>query len=218
MENKKIMLIVLLIIIGLLGITIAIYIAGKEDTNVNEITVENNVNTLDIQDVNVNSTMNEEQINNQIANEIDETEESSQPEEINNNDENLNIESDNVNNQRDKIKINLIVNNKTFTATLENNETTRALTSMFPMTLNMSDLHSNEKYNYLDTNLTTNSSRPNRINAGDIKLYGNNCLVVFYEDFSNSYSYTDLGRVDDVDAFVSELGRGNVTVTFELDN
>lgn len=216
MENKKIMLIVLLIIIGLLGITIAIYIAGKEDTNVNEITVENNVNTLDIQDVNVNSTMNEEQINNQIANEIDETEESSQPEEINNNDENLNIESDNVNNQRDKIKINLIVNNKTFSATLENNETTRALTSMFPMALNMSDLHSNEKYNYLNSSLTTNSSVPRMINAGDIKLYGNNCLVVFYGDFRNSYSYTNLGKVDNVDDFIAELGSGSVNIRFEL--
>ena len=123
-----------------------------------------------------------------------------------------------MNNQNEDIKINLIVKNKTFSATLNNNETVKQLIEMFPMTLNMSDLHSNEKYNYLDTNLTTNSSRPNRINAGDIKLYGNNCLVVFYEDFSNSYSYTDLGRVDDVDAFVSELGRGNVTVTFELDN
>ena len=47
------------------------------------------------------------------------------------------------------IKINLIVNNKTFTANLENNQTVQELIQNFPMTLNMSDLHSNEKYNYL---------------------------------------------------------------------
>ena len=124
----------------------------------------------------------------------------------------------NMNNLSEEIKINLIVNNKTFSATLNNNETTRELIAMFPMTIQMSDLHSNEKYNYLDSSLTTNSSTPRRINAGDIKLYGNSCLVVFYDSFSNSYSYTDLGRVDNVNDFVSELGSGSVNITFELAN
>ena len=121
-----------------------------------------------------------------------------------------------MNNQNEEIKINLTINNKTFSATLENNVTTRELISMFPMTLNMSKLNSNEKYNYLDTDLTTNSSRQSRINAGDIKLYGSNCLVVFYESFNTSYSYTNLGTVDDVDSFISELGNGSVTITFDV--
>ena len=121
-----------------------------------------------------------------------------------------------MNNQNEEIKINLTINNKTFSATLENNVTTRELISMFPMTLNMSELNSNEKYNYLDTDLTPNSSRQSRINAGDIKLYGSNCLVVFYESFNTSYSYTNLGTVDDVDSFVSELSNGSVTITFDV--
>ena len=121
-------------------------------------------------------------------------------------------------NQSEEIKINLIVNNKTFSATLNNNETVRQLISKFPITLNMSDLHSNEKYNYLGSSLTTNSSTPRRINAGDIKLYGNSCLVIFYDSFNNSYDYTDLGKVDNVNEFVAELGGGNVTITFELAN
>lgn len=125
-------------------------------------------------------------------------------------------EGDNMNNQNENIKINLTVNNKTFSATLDNNATTRELVSMFPLTLNMSDLNSNEKYNYLDTNLTTNASRVSRINAGDIKLFGSSCLVVFYESFNTSYSYTNLGKVDNANDFVNELGRGSVTVTFEL--
>ena len=131
-------------------------------------------------------------------------------------DENNIEEGDNMDNQNENIKINLIVNNKTFSATLENNETTRELTAMLPLTLDMSDLNSNEKYNYLDTNLTTNGSRVNRINAGDIKLFGSNCLVIFYESFNTSYSYTNLGRVDNANDFVSELGSGSVTITFEL--
>lgn len=121
-----------------------------------------------------------------------------------------------MNNQNEEIKINLTLNNKTFSATLENNVTTKELVSMFPMTLNMSELNSNEKYNYLDTDLTTNASRQSRINAGDIKLFGSNCLVVFYESFNTSYSYTNLGTVDDVDVFVSELGNGSVTITFDV--
>ena len=118
----------------------------------------------------------------------------------------------------EEIKINLIINNKTFTATLENNQTVQELIQNFPMTLNMSDLHSNEKYNYLSSSLTTNSNIPSMINAGDIKLYGNNCLVVFYDNFRNLYSYTNLGRVDNVDEFVTELGSGNVNIRFELAN
>ena len=114
------------------------------------------------------------------------------------------------------IKINLIVNNKTFTANLENNQTVQELIQNFPMTLNMSDLHSNEKYNYLNSSLTKNSNTPSMINAGDIKLYGNNCLVVFYDNFRNSYSYTNLGKVDNVDDFVAELESGSVNIRFEL--
>lgn len=168
----------------------------NQDKNLNEVNTQNNINTSYTKETNINEQL----------------------EEINNSEGNLNLGSNNVNNQSEEIKINLIVNNKTFSATLNNNETVRQLTAMFPMTIQMSDLHSNEKYNYLDSSLTTNSYIPNRINAGDIKLYGNNCLVVFYESFSNSYSYTDLGRVDNVDAFVSELDSGNVTITFELAN
>ena len=123
-----------------------------------------------------------------------------------------------MNNQSEDVKINLIVNHKTFTATLNHNETVNELISMFPMTLHMSDLHANEKYNYLSSSLTANSNTPERIHAGDIKLFGNNCLVVFYDSFSTLYSYTDLGKVDDVDGFVSELGRGDITITFELVN
>lgn len=134
----------------------------------------------------------------------------------NNNEEVISEGRDNMNNQSEKIRINLIVNNKTFSATLNNNQTVRELISNFPMTLNMSDLHSNEKYNYLSNSLTTNASTLNRINAGDIKLFGSNCLVVFYESFNTSYSYTNLGRVDNANDFVSELGSGSVTITFEL--
>lgn len=158
----------------------------------------------------MNDNVNEE--TNNVENEITTTNES-----VENITENTNIINEEMNTMNnEEIKINLIVNNKTFTATLENNQTVQELIQNFPMTLNMSDLHSNEKYNYLNSSLTTNSSVPRMINAGDIKLYGNNCLVVFYDDFRNSYSYTNLGKVDNVDEFIAELGSGSVNIRFEL--
>ena len=133
-----------------------------------------------------------------------------------NNIEELNKEGEDMNIKYENIKINLIINNKTFSATLNNNETVRSLIQNFPMTLNMSDLNSNEKYNYLNFNLVENAYTPEKINAGDIKLYGNICLVIFYDNFSNSYSYTDLGKIDNIDEFISELDSGSVNIRFEL--
>ena len=187
--NRKILIILIVILIILVIIGYLIYQNKTEN-------ITNNAN----EEINI------------LLNEITTTNES--VDNITYNTNIINEEADIMNNE--EIKINLTVNNKTFSATLENNETTRALTSMFPMTLNMSDLHSNEKYNYLNSSLTTNSNTPSMINAGDIKLYGNNCLVVFYDNFRNSYSYTNLGKVDNVDDFVAELESGSVNIRFEL--
>lgn len=126
---------------------------------------------------------------------------------------NQNLEGENMEN----IKIKLSINNKTFSATLNNNETVKGLIERLPLTLNMQDLNSNEKYNYLDFSLPTSPSRPNRINAGDIKLFGDDCLVIFYESFNTSYNYTDLGKIDNSEGFLAELGNGSVTITFEQD-
>ena len=202
MKKKKIVIICIVIIIVVIVIGLSMF---NQNKNLNEINIQNFTNSNNKDDIITNESQNSESIEqNNLENPII------------NNEENLMEGSENMNNQSEDIKINLIVNDKTFTATLNRNQTVNELISMFPMTLHMSDLHANEKYNYLSSTLTTNSSMPGRIYAGDIKLFGNDCLVVFYDSFSTSYSYTDLGRVDDVEGFVSELGRGDVTITFEL--
>jgi hypothetical protein len=48
-------------------------------------------------------------------------------------------------------------------------------------------------------------------------LYGNNCLVLFYENFNTSYTYTRLARIDNSSELSKALGTDNVTVTFELE-
>ena len=104
---------------------------------------------------------------------------------------------------------------RSFAATLEDNATARAFAALLPMTVTMNEMNGNEKYHYLSENLPTDSNRPGTIRNGDLMLYGSNCLVLFYETFSSSYSYTRIGRLDNPSGLASALGRGNVTVTFE---
>lgn len=116
--------------------------------------------------------------------------------------------------EENALEIEITVNGRTFSATLYDNETARALKKQLPLALDMSELNGNEKYYYLPQDLPTNSSRPSGIHIGDIMLYGNSCLVLFYEDFSTPYSYTPIGRIDAPDGLAASLGSGNVQVMF----
>ncbi len=75
----------------------------------------------------------------------------------------------------------------------------------------MSELNGNEKYVYIDNSLTTNSYKPKHIEKDDVMLYGDNCLVIFYESFDTSYSYTKIGHIDNLE----DLGNESITVKFE---
>ena len=110
------------------------------------------------------------------------------------------------------MKIYLTINGNSFTATLEDNETTRELLKKLPLEVSMSELNGNEKYYYFDESLPTNSYKPGKISTGDIMLYESDCLVIFYEDFDTPYSYTRLGKIDNVDNLKKILGKGNVNV------
>ncbi|WP_443946444.1 cyclophilin-like fold protein [Pedobacter sp. AW1-32] len=90
-----------------------------------------------------------------------------------------------------------------------------ALRARLPLTINMEDLNANEKFYYLPTTLPTGASIGGNIQAGDLMLYGNNCLVLFYKGFNTSYSYTRLGFVDNPAGLAVALGTGNVKVKFE---
>ena len=112
------------------------------------------------------------------------------------------------------LRITITINGREFSATLYDNETSRAFKELLPLTLDMSELNGNEKYYYLPDSLPKNSTVPSGINAGDIMLYGNDCNVIFYESFSTSYSYTPIGKIDDPDGLAAAFGSGNVQVAF----
>lgn len=103
-----------------------------------------------------------------------------------------------------------------FTATLLDNPTAAAFRAMLPLTMNMTELNGNEKYFDLSKILPTNASNPGKINAGDLLVYGSKTLVLFYEAFSTSYSYTRLGKINNPSGLAEALGSGNVVVTIEL--
>ncbi len=105
----------------------------------------------------------------------------------------------------------VIINEQECTLIPEDNETAAALLKLLPLDLNMRELNGNEKYANLDASLPTASYHPDRIEAGDVMLFGNNCLVIFYKSFATTYSYTRIGRINDL----PELGKDNVRVRLE---
>ena len=111
--------------------------------------------------------------------------------------------------------ITITVNETRFPATLLDIPAARELMESLPLTLDMRELNGNEKYYYLDTSLAAESERVGSIQAGDLMLYGSDCLVLFYDSFSTPYSYTRLGAVDDPGGLAEALGRGNIEVTFK---
>jgi len=113
--------------------------------------------------------------------------------------------------------IKIKIGNQTFTATLLDNATTKALSAMLPLTVTMTELNGNEKFFRLAKNLPTNSLNPGTIAIGDLMLWGSNTLVLFYESFSTSYDYTRLGKIDNPTGLAAALGAGNVVVTFDVE-
>ena len=107
-----------------------------------------------------------------------------------------------------KMNVKIKINNKEYTLNLEDNVTTKSFVNLLPNEYTMKELNGNEKYIYLDNTLPIDPISPKHINKGDVMLYSNNCLVIFYKSFDTSYSYTKIGHIDNLD----DLGSSDVTV------
>lgn len=93
----------------------------------------------------------------------------------------------------------LSINQKKVIIHLEKNETVTELLEVLPDAFQMEDLHGNEKYLRLNRPITSNEAFVNQIRAGDVMLYGNDTLVIFYKDFSTPYAYTRIGYIEDIE-------------------
>ena len=111
-------------------------------------------------------------------------------------------------------KMNIQIDNKTFTVIVENNKTVKELYQKLPITLEMSDLNNNEKYCYLDFTLPTDSKSVKNIKKGDVMLFGNSCLVIFYKSFTTSYSYTKIGHIENPADIETILGKKDIKIEF----
>ena len=118
--------------------------------------------------------------------------------------------------EKTAMKMNVQVGDSTFTATLENNTAVDAFVKMMdngPVVIQMSDYSGFEKVGPLGANLPASNSRITT-QAGDIVLYNGNQIVIFYG--SNAWSYTKLGKIDDLSGWEEALGSGDVTVAFSV--
>jgi len=111
--------------------------------------------------------------------------------------------------------VKITVGTDVFTATLYDNPSAIAFRARLPFTINMTELNGNEKYYDFADPLPTSASVGGNIKVGDLTLYGNNTLVLFYKNFSTSYTYTKLGYVDNPTGLATALGNGNALVKFE---
>ena len=110
-------------------------------------------------------------------------------------------------------KIYASLNSEKLEINLEENSTASALVKLLPLDITMNDLNKNEKYAYLDESLPTNTYSPKHIEAGDVMLFGDNCLVIFYKSFDTSYSYSKIGHINNL----PELDGGNVSVNLSTE-
>lgn len=118
--------------------------------------------------------------------------------------------------EQEEMKMNVQIENYNFTATLENNTAVEELVAIMkegPVTIQMDDYSGFEKVGALGRSLTTSNSQTTT-HAGDIVLYNGNNIVMFYG--SNSWSYTRIGKIDDLTDWEDALGSGSITAVFTL--
>jgi len=197
--NKKLIFIILIIIVILIGIIV--FFITKTNRNYNG---ENQGNIKE------NNII---QNNTNIAN-------------YENNKENKNIinqgtlENNSNNTERkDNMKIYITVNNKTLTATLNDNSSSKALIEKLKngsVTINTEDYAKMEKVGSLGFSLPRNDESINT-EAGDLILYQGNSFVIYYDN--NNWSLTRLGKIDNITQkeLKEILGTGSVKVTLSIE-
>ena len=83
-----------------------------------------------------------------------------------------------------------------------------------PFDLNMKDLNGNEKYYEGKDALPADPYKPGHIDAGDVMLYGDKTIVIFYKSFDTDFSYTRLGKIKNANSLQYMLEGDEVNVEF----
>ena len=214
--NKKIIICIVIFLFFLA--LIVVIINKKQNKNSNELDINQNYSNIEniknIENIQKNIFSNQSIEN---TNTIIET----NSEKIENN-SNISIQEQ----VQEKIKernidmIKIRVNNSILEVKLEDNEATKSLVEKLKdgdIFVNANEYGGFEKIGNLGFSLPRNDTSMTT-SAGDIVLYQGNQISLFYK--SNSWSYTKLGKVENLDSIDLRniLGSGDVTLEISLDN
>ena len=214
--NKKIIICIVIFLFFLA--LIVVIINKKQNKNSNELDINQNYSNIEniknIENIQKNIFSNQSIEN---TNTIIET----NSEKIENN-SNISIQEQ----VQEKIKernidmIKIRVNNSILEVKLEDNEATKSLVEKLKdgdIFVNANEYGGFEKIGNLGFSLPRNDISMTT-SAGDIVLYQGNQISLFYK--SNSWSYTKLGKVQNLDSIDLRniLGSGDVTLEISLDN
>lgn len=99
--------------------------------------------------------------------------------------------------ERQIMEYTVLIDGKEFAVQWNNSPAVRELAKHLPLTLKMQDFNNNEKYGILPFALSGQKTVPSKITSGEIMLFHDNTLVIFYKDIVNpAYSYIPLGYID----------------------
>jgi len=91
--------------------------------------------------------------------------------------------------------VKLTINGEICEATFYDSETTRELKKLLPLKMMMQELNGNEKHGQISKSLPVDSFCPETIHKGDLLLWRNSTLVMFYKTFKSRYQYTKIGKL-----------------------
>ena len=124
--------------------------------------------------------------------------------------------AENEEEENEEMKVDINIGGTNFSATLEDNAAAKEFYELVKnegVTIDMSDYSGFEKVGSLGHTLTSDDKQTTT-KAGDIVLYQSNQLVLFYG--SNSWSYTKLGKIDNLSGWEEALGSGDITAEFSV--
>ena len=114
------------------------------------------------------------------------------------------------------MRITVQAGGRSFAARLEENDAARAFAEMMregPIAVRMSDYGGFEKVGSLGRALPA-ADRRVTTSAGDIVLYNRSQIVAFYG--SNTWSYTRLAKIKNLEGWREALGSGEATLIFSV--
>lgn len=107
-------------------------------------------------------------------------------------------------NEKQKMPI-LITNGKKFHVLANVTPTLEALIEELPPKFIMNNLNENEKDYKLSQPIPATNKNIQKIEAGDVMLFGQQTLVIFYQSFSTSYHYTQIGSIENKESLLDTL-------------